>query len=156
MADVKINDLTTAAVSGSMQLETDISGTLSNKISISDLTAYLASNLPFEGFTWSIVTTSIAMQSSNGYITNSVSTINFTLPTTAAVGDTFRVVNFSAGGWQINQNAGQTVYFGTQATTTGVGGYCASTQLRDSVEIICVTANTDFVIIAGVGNINLM
>lgn len=156
MADVRINDLPTASITSSMQLETDIGGTQSNKIDIAALTTYLTGVLPLNGITWNVVTTNTSITNLNGYITNSVSQIVFTLPSTMPVGGVFRVVNFSSGGWRINQNSGQTIYFGTQTTTPGSGGYCTSTDLRDCVEVICVNANTDFVIFPSNGNINLI
>jgi len=47
MANVKINDMTLAAVSSSMQLETDIGGVTPNKIDITGLETYLNANLLF-------------------------------------------------------------------------------------------------------------
>jgi hypothetical protein len=156
MAEIKINDLPTGIVSGTMQLETDIAGTTSNKITISSLATYLSSVLPISGLTWSVVNMNQNIVIQNGYIANSGSLITFTLPTTANAGDTFRILGRGSGGWRVNQNAGQTINLGGQPTTTGASGYCASTHARDCIEVVCVTTDTDFEIVSSIGNINLV
>ena len=45
------------------------------------------------------------------------------------------------------------LYFGNAPTTTGTSGYLASTNRFDSVTLVCVTANTEFVVYASIGNI---
>jgi hypothetical protein len=107
-------------------------------------------------FTWSEVTgTSQAIVKSNGYVANNVSRVIFTLPASAAIGDTFKITGKGTGGWRIAQNAGQTVYFGIGSTTTGVNGSVDTSERRDSVEVVCVTANNDFNIISAVGNLDM-
>lgn len=106
---------------------------------------------------WTVETGDIGAAVNHGYICNKAGTLVVTLPASAAVGDTIRVTGINtATGWQIAQNAGQTVYFGSSATTTGVGGYLQSTAIRDSVELICVVADTDFNVISSVGNITVI
>lgn len=108
------------------------------------------------GFTWNEETgTSANMVVNNGYITNNAGLVTVTLPSTAAVGDVVRVTGKGAGGWRIAQNASQTIYFGTMATTTGVGGRLDSTQQRDSIELLCVTANNDWNVLSSIGNITV-
>lgn len=107
------------------------------------------------GLTWNVETgTSVAMVAENGYIANNAGTVTATLPASAAVGDTFRVTGLQ-GSWVIAQNAGDTIHFGDQSTTTGAGGSLASTDSRDAVELVCVVANTDFQVISSVGNITI-
>lgn len=155
MADLKINDLTQISIVNSMQLETDIGGMQSNKIDIASLLDYMAANLPLIDYAWSVVNSTTAAQKRNGYIVSGPSQVIFTLPVTANIGDTFKIINYN-GGWQLNQNTGQTLYMGTQATTSGSSGYCATTQIHESVTIICVVQNTDFLIQSSMGNINLI
>jgi hypothetical protein len=60
-----------------------------------------------------------------------------------------------AGGWRLAQNAGQTVHFNSADTTTGVVGYMESTQRYNSIEVVCITANTDFVVTSANGVITI-
>ena len=107
-------------------------------------------------FTWSVVAgTSQAMSVDNGYITNNAGLVTCTLPAVAVVGDVVRVTGKGAGGWLIAQNAGQTIYFGDLTTTTGVTGSLASTLVRDTVELVCVTTNNDWNVLSSIGNITV-
>jgi len=111
----------------------------------------------FQQFTWNetTVTGPTSMAVNNGYIANNAATVGFTLPATASVGDIIRVTGKGAGGWSIAQNAGQTVHFGSSDTTTGVGGSLASTDAQDTVELLCITANTDFNVLSSIGNVTV-
>lgn len=104
---------------------------------------------------WNVETgTTEDLAADNGYIGNNAAGVTFTLPATASVGDTFIVTGLQAS-WTIAQNAGQTIYFGNQSTTTGAGGSLASTNARDVVEFICVVADTDFQVLSSIGNITV-
>ena len=90
-----------------------------------------------------VVTASQAMASNTIYIANDVSSlVTFTLPTTSAVGDRLSVVGQSSGGWQINQATGQQIQISPSHTTLGGGGSLASTNQYDSLNLICIVANT--------------
>ncbi len=94
---------------------------------------------------WSVIITATkAIEVNNGYFADRGAGVTFTLPVTAAVGATFIVNNINAGGFTIAQNAGQTIFIGNQNTTTGVGGSISSTDLGDSLILVCSSANTDF------------
>ena len=106
---------------------------------------------------WAEITgATVALAVAHGYIMNNAGGVVGTLPATAAVGDIIALVGKGAGGWSIAQNAGQTIHFGTLNTTTGVGGSLASTAQYDCVEIICTTANTDFVVRSSIGNLTVV
>ena len=105
------------------------------------------------GFTWTEVTgTSQGMAVNNGYVANNVSLVTCTLPSTAAIGDMVAVVGKGAGLFKIGQNAGQTIHFIDTDTTTGTGGSLTATEQYDALEIICITANTDWVVRNATGN----
>lgn len=109
------------------------------------------------GMTWTeVVGTSQSMAVANGYILNNAGLVTATLPAVAAVGDIVAIVGKGAGGWKMAQNAGQTVHFDGSDTTTGAGGSLASTVRYDCVEVICTTANTDFVVRMAVGNLTIV
>jgi len=108
-------------------------------------------------FTWNEETgTSANMAVNNGYIANNGGLVTLTLPTTAAVGDVVRVSGKGAGGWKIAQNAGETIYFGLLASTTGAAGFISSTAQRDAVELVCITANNDWNVLSSIGNITVL
>lgn len=108
------------------------------------------------GLTWVEVTgTSQSAADNSGYITNNAGLVTVTIPTTAAVGDTVRIVGKGAGGWRIAQNASETIHFGNLSTTTGTGGRLDSTNRYDSVELVCITANTDWAVASSIGNIGV-
>lgn len=108
------------------------------------------------GFSWNTVGgTSATMVANNGYIPNNAGLVTLTLPATAVVGDTFQIVGKGAGGWRVAQNAGQTIHYISQDTTTGAGGRLDSTVRYNCVELVCVTANTDFVANDAAGNITV-
>lgn len=105
-------------------------------------------------FAWQEETgATVALAVNNGYIMNNAGGVTGTLPATAAVGDIIAIVGKGAGGWLIAQNGGQTIHFGNLDTTTGVTGSLGSMLRYDCVEIICITANTDFVVRSSVGNL---
>ena len=101
------------------------------------------------------VTGPTSMAVDNGYIANNAGVVGLTLPATAVIGDIIKVDGKGAGGWSIGQNAGQTIHFLAQDTTTGAGGSLASTTQYDCVTLRCITATTDFVVEAAVGNITV-
>lgn len=108
-------------------------------------------------FTWNAVSgTTQAMAVNNGYIPNNVALTTLTLPATAAVGDVVRVAGKGSGLWTIAQNAGQTIHFGASNTTTGVGGSLTALNRYDSIELVCITANSDWTVISVIGNLTVV
>lgn len=107
-------------------------------------------------FHWNVVGISLQMIECNGYIVNAAGPIVLTMPFLMNVGDYVRVTRVGAGDWTIAQNAGQQIIFGNQTTTLGVGGSLSSTDLGDTVEILCWQTNTGFIVISSVGNINVV
>lgn len=113
---------------------------------------------PAGGVTWSVITAATkTMVVNEAYFANHATSVAFTLPATAAVGDTMQVVAMHASGtWSIAQNAGQTMYVGNTATTTGVGGSLTSISSGDWVEIVCRVANNDFQVTVRQGNVTIV
>lgn len=96
-----------------------------------------------------------ALAVNHGYIMNRGTLITATLPALAAEGDIIDIVGKGVGGWLIAQNAGQTIHYGAQNTTTGALGSLASMLQYDCVTLICTTANTDFVVKSSIGNLSV-
>jgi len=102
--------------------------------------------------TWTEVTgTTQAASADNGYITNNESLVTVTLPSTCAVGKIIRIIGKGAGGWKLAQNSGQSIRVGTDETTEGTSGYIESGSPYDSIEVICVTADTEFAAMQSTG-----
>ena len=99
------------------------------------------------GLTWSEVTgTTQSAAVGNGYICNNAAQVVVTLPASAAIGDIVAVVGKGAGGWKIAQNSGQTIYEGALNTTSGTTGFVYNSTRYTSAELVCITANNDWVI----------
>ena len=106
------------------------------------------------GITWNAVTgTSQTASVDNGYITDNSSLVTVTLPSTAAVGSTVRIAGKGSGMWKLAQNSGQAIHFLGDTTTTGTSGSIAAATQYDAIEVLCITANTTWVVISSVGNL---
>jgi hypothetical protein len=107
--------------------------------------------------TWNAVAgTSQVMLANNSYYAQSASLTTFTLPVSCAVGTIMGIAGVGAGGWILAQNAGQSINFGNQVTTTGTGGSMASSNRYDGLVILCVVANTQWVVRGAVGNLTVV
>lgn len=109
-------------------------------------------------FTWSAVTVNRSLVVNEGIIANKAGLLTMTLPATAAIGDVIRITGINtAVGWRIAQNANQQIHMGLFSTTAGAGGYIEATQIRDSVELVCVVAgaSSEYNILSSQGNITI-
>lgn len=105
-------------------------------------------------FTWNDVAgTSQAASAYSGYIISNAGQTTVTLPATCAEGVTFSIAGKGAAGWILQMNTGQTCHFGNAASSSA--GSLTSTNLWDSVSIVCVTANTTFAVTSAVGNLTV-
>lgn len=109
-------------------------------------------------FDWSEVTSATnpnSLVKQNGYISKGAGVVTFLLPASAAIGDTFIIAGYG-NLWTLTQNAGQSVTFGSSTSSVGAGGSVTATNTRDSITIVCVTTDTEFQIISGVGNLTMV
>ncbi len=108
------------------------------------------------GTTWQEVTGPANMVANNGYIANNAGTrVEVTIPVTVALGAVFEVANKGAAGWKIIQQAGQSIRFGFLTSTGGATGFIQSSEVNNCVKIVCITANTEFMVVTAVGNITV-
>ena len=109
------------------------------------------------GLTWSVITgASQAMSSNNGYIANRAGLVTLTLPTTSAVGDMITVTGINTAlGWSITYTTNQQIFFGTSSTTITTGNL-ASVNIRDTVTLVCMTANLTWNVVSSIGNITVV
>jgi hypothetical protein len=115
--------------------------------------------VPSSAFPWADTTVNASLVVNHGYVANKAGLLTMTLPATAAIGDTIRITGINtAVGWRIAQNANQQIFFGTSSTSVGVGGYLEATEIRDSVELICVGAgaSTVYNVVSSQGNITIV
>lgn len=108
--------------------------------------------------TWHLVSgTSDTMVAGDGYVSDNAGLVTLTLPAVAAQLTVLRVKGLGAGGWKIAQGAGQSIVWdATSSTTTGAGGYLASSDANDAVELLCTTANTTWSVLSSMGNITIV
>ena len=110
------------------------------------------------GISWQTTSANIAnMSINNGYACISPGgALTLGLPTTAGVGSIINVTLAGATSWQITQAAGQSIRLGSNITTVGAGGSLTSTAQGDSIEMVCVVANTGFQVLSAMGNITFV
>jgi hypothetical protein len=63
-----------------------------------------------------------------------------------------QVVGKGTGLFKIAQNAGQTIHIVASDTTTGVTGSLTAIERYAALELVCITANTDWAIMDSMGN----
>jgi hypothetical protein len=104
-----------------------------------------------------VITSTVTMVPDKSYVCdNGATLITFTLPTVAGFGTLLEVSGKSAGGWTIAQNALQSINFGNDTTTVGVGGSLSSSNPFDYVKLVCVAENTTWNVIGSIGNITIV
>ncbi|MDD4873664.1 MAG: hypothetical protein PHE15_01640 [Dehalococcoidales bacterium] len=93
------------------------------------------------------ITGATAGQPDYCYVANNASQVVITLPATAVFGSRIAVIGKGAGGWKIAQNAGQTIHYGEKSTATGTSGYIEAGHFSNCIEIMNITANTDWKVV---------
>lgn len=94
-----------------------------------------------QGLNWNDVSgTTQAASVNNAYVISNASQTTVTLPATAPLGSRVRIQGKGAAGWILSANISQTIQVGSSATTSG--GTVTSQNQWDSIEVVCVTANT--------------
>lgn len=101
-------------------------------------------------FTWTVApSTPVTAAVNNAYIITDASAVTITAPVTAAVGSVLGVVGNGAGGWTLNVGSGQTFKYGAVSAGTSL----ASSLQYDTVFLVCVVANTTWVVYSSIGNL---
>lgn len=112
-------------------------------IGTSPITFKLMSQTTNTSFTWYDITAATQqMTANNGYIANSGSQVNLTLPATSQEGDVINITGKGSGGWIITQGDNQQIHVSPQSTTLGIGGSIASTAQYQSLELVCIEEDT--------------
>lgn len=77
-------------------------------------------------------------------VPNTAGLLTINLPAVAAVGDLLQVTGLGAGGWILDAAAGDVIH--TSGGDTSSGGTLASTNRYDAVRVVCVVANSEWVV----------
>lgn len=106
------------------------------------------------GISWNEITVvgPTAMLVDNGYVANNALPVQLTLPLTSAFGSIIEVVGKGAGGWVVQQNAGQSILEVSSSSSVGVLGSVASSEAGATIRMVCITADTTWRIISSTGN----
>ena len=110
------------------------------------------------GYTYQVVTSAsnpVALVANNAYICKGAGAVNFVLPPAASIGDSFRIIGYG-NLWSIGQNAMQSITVGVVTSTAGIGGSVTASTVSDNIELVCVTANTEFYEIQVQGNLTIV
>jgi hypothetical protein len=125
-----------------------------NMVTIDTTTGQLGSQSIPGATAWHSVTSATnptVLSDGQGYFAKGAGVVQFMLPAAASEGETYKIAGYG-NLWTIGQNANQSITMGTHTSATGVLGSVTATQVRDSVEIVCIVANDEFQIINAVGN----
>lgn len=108
------------------------------------------------GLNWELIAINTQLFSNIGYICVSPGgNLAVTLPVASVLGDVVRVAQNGATGWHIVQAAGQQIMVAGILTTLGASGSIASTGLGDSIELVCMVADTIWVALSYEGNLTV-
>lgn len=114
-------------------------------ISISSTAGSIVISATAAGFNWTDVTSATqAIVKENGYLTDRGGGVTYTLPSSAAIGDTFIIVG-KLGLATITPNANQQLLMGSSSGTVGVSGTAVATNVGDSVTFVCTTSGASTV-----------
>lgn len=98
-----------------------------------------------------------ALASQTSFIANDSALTTFTLPATSAVGDIINVIGsaLNTGGWKITYSTNQIIWGPAGSSTITTGNAATGAAAAQTATIMCVVANTTWVIIANSGTITL-
>ena len=142
-----------AALSAGMMIENTIYYLLYSD----PLDGWVLMNPEYTSSAWvNVIVDTMTLQPDMRYACNNGATpITFTLPVSAPLFTEIEIAGYSAGGWSITQNAGQSINLGSMSTTVSSGGL-ASNNANDYVKLLCVQANTTWNAIDSMGNISIL
>lgn len=109
-------------------------------ISAITVTEIATSVVPSPAFWVNVPGVSQTMAENTGYVAANAGTVAFTLPATPAFGDELAIAGQGSGGtgaWTLTQSATQLVHVDGASTTVGAGAKVASTNLHDSLRLVC-------------------
>ena len=135
-------DATSITINGAYTLP-DVDGT-ANQVIETDGGGNLSWTTPSGGasITWDTATNDTNAAVNYGYVVDSVSYVNITLPATCAVGDVVKIVGEGSGKWKVTPNTGDTIYYLDESVDDT--SYFTATNYKGSCEAHCITANSEW------------
>lgn len=138
---ITVDGVTVTSFTSAGYVKNDASGILSGGNSIAGV------------LSWTEIAADTVAETSKGYVCNNISELTVTLPALAAFGDCYGVSGKGAGGWKIQPQAGQRIHY--CGISTKAGGVVTSEHYGAHIELMCITANTDFKITNVVGRVDM-
>jgi len=108
------------------------------------------------GIVWEAISASQTLAVQHGYFCIGGGTLSLLLPPVSVLGDTIEISIEGSAGLVVTQGAGQSIKFGNQITTIGVGGSISSLSQGDSIRMVCKVADLDWVILSSMGNLTFV
>lgn len=108
-------------------------------------TIFSAPSLPEEA--WTNINVAQQLFINNGYEFTNPIPATFNLPLVAAYGQILQLVSYTAQICTISQAAGQQIQAGNVATTLGIGGSIATSNIGDSITLLCIVPNLTFIVL---------
>ena len=108
------------------------------------------------GLSWTTKGASTPLVSNNAFICNAGAALSFSLPAISSLGSVVALTLDGSTSWSITQGAGQQIRMGSLETTLGAGGSITSTAQGDTIYLLCVTANTRWVVVSLIGNLTIV
>ena len=105
---------------------------------------------------WNAISASQTLSNQNGYLCVGGGTLSLLLPPVSVLGDIIEITIDGSAGFTVTQGAGQSIKFGNQATTIGVGGSISATGQGDTIRMVCHTANLKWNILSCMGNLTFV
>jgi hypothetical protein len=99
------------------------------------------------------ITTDTALAVGHMYVTNNISLVTGTLPATAPFGSMIGICGKGAGGWKCTAATGDFIHHGDMVSLAG--GSIRSIYYKDTVLMLCISANSDWSVIWTNGNIEV-
>jgi len=97
------------------------------------------------GVAWTDVTGATqTLATNNGYVTDHSTTVTYTLPASANLGDAIYIVG-KLGLATVAQNANQQILLSSSSSTVGAGGSITATNVGDCITLICITSGASTV-----------
>lgn len=106
--------------------------------------------------TWNVIAASQTLAVNNGYFCTGGGVLSLLLPPVSVLGDTIEISIDGSAGYIVTQGAGQSIKFGDQITTVGVGGSITSLAQGDSIRMVCRVANLSWNILSSMGNLTFV
>jgi|GEM_PF-3558862 len=153
-----MSGLTGLSISGSTNITNFVdddsyaSALPSNIASMESTKVYINAQIAAAGsiIIWTASMVSKSMVADNGYFLTGGGALVLTLPVVCAAATVIEIAGSASASWSIAQNALQSIQLGAVTSTVGVGGSVTSANAGDTIRMLCIVANTKWVMLSSV------